>query len=289
MKILNNYNPDVLSCLANLSNEEVFTPPKLVNDILDMLPVDIWRDSQATFLDPCSKSGVFLREITRRLVDGLEDQIPDLQTRLNHILENQVFGIATTELTSLLSRRSVYCSKKANGKYTISTTFDDEEGNIFFDSIQHTWEHNRCVYCGANRAEYQREETLETHAYQFIHENIPVKLKHMKFDVIIGNPPYQLNDGGGTGASSVPLYDKFVEQAKKLNPRFLTMIIPSRWFAGGKGLVQFRKNMLESKQIIMLIVMIVFLESLLQEGCVIFYGIKNIMIYVMLLIKKIVW
>ncbi len=112
-----NYNPDVLSCLANLSNDEVFTPPNLVNQILDQLPSDIWRNKDVKFLDPVTKTGVFLREIAKRLMIGLEEQIPDIQERLNHIYGNQLYGLAITELTSLLSRRSLYCSKTANGKY----------------------------------------------------------------------------------------------------------------------------------------------------------------------------
>jgi site-specific DNA-methyltransferase (adenine-specific) len=200
--------------------------------------------------------------------------MPKLEERVDHILTKQVFGIAITHLTSLLARRSVYCSKFADGEHSIAKSFTSHAGNIVFERIEHTWvgatefekvtapkgktvergTNGRCKYCGASQKTLDRGEGFETHAYSFIHtDDVKTRIAElfgddMQFDVIIGNPPYQLEtDGFGTQAR--PIYQQFVEQAKALDPRLLSMIIPARWFSGGMGLDEFRESMLTDDRI----------------------------------------
>lgn len=242
--------PDILETIADLSNDEVFTPPDLANKVLDMLPQEIWSNSKITFLDPACKTGVFLREITKRLIVGLENEIPDLQERVNHISTKQVYGLGITELTALMSRRTVYCATKANSEASVVTAFDNEEGNIKFPNSKHKFNEKtkKCTICGAGRDLYDDSEKRDNHAYSFLHDNLKEVFGDVKFDVIIGNPPYQLDTGGGV-AQATPLYNKFIEKAIELNPTYLTMLIPSRWMKGGMGLDKFRKQMIQDLRI----------------------------------------
>ena len=242
--------PDILEVIADLSNDEVFTPPRIASQVLDLLPADVWNNPNLKFLDPGTKTGVFLREITKRLMIGLADTIPDDTKRLEHILTNQVYGIAITELTALMSRRTLYCSKDAGGDHS-AVTMQTESGNILQPVFEHPFVGGRCPECGASKDRFSLDENKENHAYAFIHTDGRKAVKEilsMHFDVVVGNPPYHMTGGGG-GSNDTPLYHLFVDQAKALNPRFITMITPSRWMAGGRGLEEVRQATLADRRV----------------------------------------
>jgi site-specific DNA-methyltransferase (adenine-specific) len=246
--------PDILEVISNLSSDEVFTPPKVANAVLDLLPPEVWTDPTLRWLDPGCKTGIFPREITKRLMAGLAYAIPDEDKRLHHILTEMVFAIAITELTGMMSRRTLYCSKDASSEFS-AVRFGTTSGNIFHERVEHQFdEKGRCSECGGTRKQLEAFGR-DNYAYGFIHSagrSIIEKELGMKFDVIVGNPPYQM-DGGGGGSNATPLYNIFVEQAKSLNPKYLAMIIPSRWMAGGRGLEDFRATMLSDRHIVKLV------------------------------------
>lgn len=241
--------PDILEVISDLSNDEVFTPPKVANAVLDLLPADVWADPELRWLDPGCKTGVFLREATRRLMVGLEPALPDEQERLNHILRNMMYGIAITDLTALISRRTLYCSKDASGEHSV-VAMAQPAGNVWMQRIEHSYDAaGRCTECSASRILMERDGR-ENYAYAFIHASGRGTIEEefeMRFDVIVGNPPYQMDNE--TGNRPMPLYNLFVQQAKALQPRYISMIIPSRWMAGGLGLADFRAEMLGDQRI----------------------------------------
>lgn len=287
-------NFDLLETITNVGNDEVFTPRKTCDMILDSLPEEVWYNPDYKWLNPATKNGIFEREIAIRLDEGLKDIIPDVEKRRKHILQNMIYSIGQTRFTANVTRRTVYYCSQANRKcdgikaddghyvngYAIGngSWFEDEEGNIKTPNTHHTFidgsnrlmplnvsddekKRYKCKYCGIGAtSSYNDANQRETYAYEFIHFSKDELLTHlqdrffggnrnMKFDIIIGNPPYQLNDGGGTGSSATPIYNMFVEQAITLKPKYLSMIIPSKWFSGGKGLDNFRNNMLNDRHI----------------------------------------
>lgn len=247
-----NRNPDILDCLANFSSDEVPTPPDRANEVLDMLPKEVWKNEKLKWLDPGCKSGVFLREIAKRLIIGLEEKIPEYESRVEHIFKKMLYGSSITELTSYVSTRTLYCSKYADSKFS-AIKFKNKTGNIRYNPLLHVTKNGNsksCIECRAPSSYLSEERImkgLESHAYEFIHSQGRKWFKDMKFDIIVGNPPYQLGDGGGSSAT--PLYNHFVEKAIELNPKYICFIIPSRWFNTGKGLGEFRKQMLSETRI----------------------------------------
>lgn len=247
------YVPDILDCLAQLSNDEVPTPPKLARAMLDILPDDVWSQADYKWLDPFCKSGIFLREAAARLLEGLSDQIPSFEERRDHIYRNMLWGTSITEMTGMIARRSLYYSRDASGPASV-VHFDDPEGNLPWVRTRHTFPKKKdgtvtggCTICGAP-FDLERGDQRENYAYSFIHGAYPTEeMKDMKFDVIVGNPPYQVDSAGNTRTK--PVYQLFVQQAIAMNPRYVVMITPSRWFAGGLGLDDFRTEMLDSKRI----------------------------------------
>jgi site-specific DNA-methyltransferase (adenine-specific) len=250
----NKKEPDILEVISDLSNDEVFTPPSVAREMLDLLPSSVWLDPSLRWIDPFTKTGVFLREITKRLLVGLEGKIPDEQKRLDHILRNMVFGIAVTELTSLMSRRSLYCSKWADSEKSV-VKFPNKHGNLFFQRVEHDFSRGRCSECLASEARHGGESKAENYAYPFLHlggRHLIEKEIGLKFDIVVGNPPYQM-EADDAGQNVNPIYNLFIDQAVALNPSFICMITPSRWMAGGKGLDEFRASMLQDKRILKIV------------------------------------
>ena len=288
-------NFDILETITNVGNDEVFTPRKTADMMLNTLPEEVWHNPNYKWLNPATKNGVFEREIAIRLDKGLEAIIPDKEIRRKHILQDMIFSLGQTKFTSNVARRTVYYCSQANRKcdgkkasdghyvngYAIGngSWFNDEEGNIKTPNTNHFYVDNlgrkmpgncigndrkkyKCIYCGiAGDSKYNDKNQREKYAYEFIHipnldkehylqERFFGGNKEMKFDIIIGNPPYQLQvNDSGKGLGAVPIYQYFVSQAKKLEPKYLCMIIPSRWFSGGVGLDDFRNEMLHDKHI----------------------------------------
>jgi hypothetical protein len=243
------YVPDILECLAQLSSDEVPTPPKLANAMLDLLPAEVWSKPDYRWCDPCSKSGVFLREIVKRLLfEGLVDWEPNFEKRREHIFHNMIFGCGITELTGIISRRTVYYSRQAAGEHSV-IRMDSDDGNIPFVRAEHDFNGGRCAICSAPE-DLERGSDRENYAYAFIHGAYPTEeMEDMTFDVIVGNPPYQLGASGGDspGGFAMPLYQRFVEKAIEMDPRYVLMITPSRWFAGGRNLEAYRDRMLADR------------------------------------------
>ncbi|NLL65194.1 MAG: hypothetical protein GX239_05230 [Clostridiaceae bacterium] len=290
-------NFDILETITNVGNDEVFTPRRTADLMLDSLPEEVWHNPNYKWLNPATKNGIFEREIAIRLDKGLEAIIPDTEVRRKHILQNMIFSIGQTKFTSNVARRTLYYCSQANRQcdgekapdghyvngYAIGngTWFNDAEGNILTPSTDHIFVDSsgrsmpssvkdddrkkyKCKFCGITAdSRYVDPKQREQYAYELTHVyrlvlqkhlrtrfKRPAEEKNMKFDIIIGNPPYQLQvNESGKGLGAIPIYQNFITQAKYLEPKYLCMIIPSRWFSGGVGLDDFRREMLKDDHI----------------------------------------
>lgn len=244
--------PDILDVIAALSSDAIPTPPVLAGALLDLLPNEVWSNPDLVWLDPAAKSGSILREVARRLMTGLSEWEKDPETRATHILKNMLYGCGITQVHSEMTRRSLYVSRDATTKHSI-VPFNSVEGNIPFILAEHDYPFNGqglasgpCRICRAP-VRLERGQSRENYAYAFIHNAYPTEeIREMKFDVIVGNPPYQTGDGK---TSESPIYHYFIQRSILLAPKYLAMIVPSRWFMGGKGLDEFRANMIKDRRL----------------------------------------
>lgn len=266
---------EIFSYFRNPDKETVLTPWRVVNmHMSDTIGGWCWYDESFDEKTGmlCTPRYVDQGDVTRQLFDNV-DLAGEVQTKILEI--NSKTGLYPLYVTYSLFRRRLeeYIKAECIEKETVSA----QEEQVVWDDIV---ENNMYVICNTPMAKGITHRTLfgfrqvdqkaNIKNVQLIEraskdqEGLVKELKsvgfwkgnsskqEMKFNAVVGNPPYQIMDGGGTGSSATPIYNKFVDLAKLLNPNNVSMIIPAKWYTGGKGLDEFRANMLNDKQLIKL-------------------------------------
>jgi hypothetical protein len=213
---------DIFELIPNQKTNQIFTPKKVVQMMVNQLEEhdpSLFTRTDSTFIDLYMKSGMYITEIVKKLFNNTRKHYKNDDDCLKHILESQVYGLAPTPILQGITQSYIFGF--------------DAENNI---SRQHFMQHDIIPEAQQGKAKEKLQELFNLK-------------KDMKFDAVVGNPPYQESDGGAQ-ASAKPIYNYFVESAKDINTRMINLIMPTRWYAGGKGLDDFRQQMLNDKHIV---------------------------------------
>ena len=219
---------NALDRFSRISGSEVVTPQRICRDMINNIGLDEIVDlinNGGKILDIAGKTGEFPFAIYTLLKD-----------RVNHnTLRKAVYTIPTSSITYEFTRL-IYeildfeLSNIADKFTSYDLLSTDESGNIDYESL--------------SKVITQSKPFSDIKLY----DEVPEGDENVNFDVIIGNPPYQVSDGGAQ-ASAKPIYNNYVELAKTISPKYITLVMPTRWYAGGKGLDDFRKAMFEDTTI----------------------------------------
>lgn len=208
-------------------HQVVKTPAVLVERILDIFPSEVWGDKTKKWLVPVSKSGVFELGIYCRLMKGLANIIPDVNDRRKWIVCEMIYSFTPTAACELFVRRN-YLGKVWNNM----RGYNEHIGNV----------------CERDFLKARVGKSGEV----MVKKEADGKEKYVKFDCIVGNPPYQDNSKANDPKN---IYPDFVIKAMECNPKYMSMVIPARWMMGsGKGIQSFLDTMLNSKQLSKIVV-----------------------------------
>ncbi len=217
---------DIFELIPNQKTNQIFTPKKVVQMMINQLEEhdpSLFTRTDSTFIDLYMKSGMYITEIVKKLFKNTRKEYKSDYDCLKHILENQVFGLAPSPILQGITQSFIF-------------GFDTENKISRKNFIQHDL----------------TPQAQEGVAKQKLHELLNLN-ENMKFDAVVGNPPYQIGDGsGGSSDSAIPVYNKFIEEAINMKPQNICMIVPSKWMVGGRGLQNFREQMMEEKRLKMI-------------------------------------